>query len=234
MVVGDILSREKVWRLLNPWGDAHNGKMMQEEKLLFHHFFELTVQFIVFSRISGTTKSTWEKWSWTANTLYWVAWTYQRQRQWFRLAGDFPVDQIWRKRRPGKPPSLCWWTNCWFKGGSRWSKAHVGTISISVMKKVRSMLDHAHFFFDEEGTNLHDIIEHDAEKIFPCDDTKVSLFRNTWFKNKLIKVFMQFSLRNVALNVFLKLFYSHTCCLNSFLIDVTSTWRNTIWIRKRR
>ena len=54
----------------------------------------------------------------------------------------------------------------------------MGTISISVMKKVRSMLDHAHFFFDEEGSNLHDIIEHDAEKIFPCDDTKASLFQN--------------------------------------------------------
>ena len=54
------------------------------------------------------------------------------------------------------------------------------------------MLDHAHFFFDEEGSNLHDIIEHDAEKIFPCDDTKASLFQNQFNKFNLrhLKVFL--------------------------------------------
>ena len=58
------------------------------------------------------------------------------------------------------------------QGGSRWSKAHVGTISISVMKKVRAMLQTAHFFFDERHENLHDIIEADAKAIFPTSDIK--------------------------------------------------------------
>ena len=60
------------------------------------------------------------------------------------LAKDKNNETVWRE------------TSRWIKfeenvdqGGARWSKAHVGTISISVMKKVRSMLEHAHFFFDE-------------------------------------------------------------------------------------
>ena len=78
------------------------------------------------------------------------------------LAKDKQNESVWRE------------TSRWIKfeenvdqGGARWSKAHVGTISISVMKKVRSMLGHAHFFFDESHKNLHDIIEADAQTIFP-------------------------------------------------------------------
>ena len=40
------------------------------------------------------------------------------------------------------------------------------------MKKVRAMLQNAHFFFDEQHENLHDIIEADAKAIFPNSDVK--------------------------------------------------------------
>ena len=40
------------------------------------------------------------------------------------------------------------------------------------MKKVRAMLQTAHFFFDEQHENLHDIIEADAKTIFPTSNIK--------------------------------------------------------------
>ena len=83
------------------------------------------------------------------------------------LTKDKQEDSVWRE------------TSRWIKfeenvdqGGSRWSKAHVGTISISVMHKTRQMLEKAHFFFDERHQNLHDIIEADIENIFPNSEVK--------------------------------------------------------------
>ena len=187
MVVGDILSRERVWRLLNHFGEF-TGKILALCYSAITVFYHLSsCQRNIFSRISGTTQFTWEEWSWTTNAFHRASRAHERKRQRFSLARDFSLDQIRRKCWPGKR-HFSYHLFTTDKGGSRWSKAHVGTISISVMKKVRSMLDHAHFFFDEEGSNLHDIIEHDAEKIFPCDDTKASLFQNQ-FNLRHLKVF---------------------------------------------